>query len=135
MVAWQAVLVLAAFGAIGGLTGTLNSDGLHLPETIDGVWTPGFIGTMFVGAIAAAVAWAIPRSDAVTGVVALQLKDFAYAVVAGFSGGKWLNAEADKRLFRRAITVAVAKPADRDAAAAVSSASARAALRAVLKMR
>jgi hypothetical protein len=135
MVAWQAVLVLAAFGAIGGLTGTINRDGLHLPETIDGVWTTGFIGTMFVGAIAAAVAWAIPRSDAVTSVVTLQLKDFAYAIVAGFSGGKWLNAEADKRLFRRAVSVAAAKPADSDAASAVAGASGRAALRTVLKIR
>ncbi len=135
MVAWQAVLVLAIFGALGGLTGALNGDGLHLPETIDGVWTPGIVGTVFVGAIAAAVAWATPRSDAITTVVNLQLKDFAYAIAVGFSGGKWLAAESDKHLLRRAVAVAVAKPADAAAASEMAGASPRTMLRAVAKTR
>lgn len=134
MVAWQAILVLAVFGAIGGLTNAFNGDGLHLPEAVDGVWVPGFVGTVFVGAIAAAAAWAAARSDAVTADVVLQLKDFAYAIVVGFSGGKWLSAETDKRLLHRAVAVAAAKSADAGTAAAISSASPRAVLRAVTKM-
>ena len=134
MIAWHAILVLAVFGGLGGLTNAFNGDGLHLPETVDGVWVPGFIGTVFVGAVAAAAAWAAARSDTITADVALQLKDFAYAVVVGFSGGKWLTAETDKRLLHRAVAAAVTKSANAATAAAISGASPRAVLRAVTKM-
>ena len=112
----SALLFIAVAGAVGGLANALfDQGGLALPETVvvqgSRVLMPGFIGNMVVGAIAAVLSWSLygpfaersilSRSDvqaAAPRPVALSLAALAGAVLVGFSGGRWITAEAEKRL-------------------------------------
>jgi hypothetical protein len=109
---------VAAAGAAGGLANSLISGtGLALPRilTVAGetVILPGFVGNVLIGAVAAFLSFALygppagymlvgDKPDTLSAPVPakslLTLGAFAGAMLVGFSGGRWVTAEADKRL-------------------------------------
>ena len=55
MTLWQLMLLVVAMGAAGGLVNCAIAGEFMLPKTHDGVWRPGWIGNVLVGAVAAFV--------------------------------------------------------------------------------
>lgn len=134
----EALGLVAACGAVGALANVFNDDGFHLPQTIGDLWTPGWIGTVFIGAVAAAAAWGVTRTDMILAPLAetgsVELKDLSYGLVIGFSGAKWLSAESDRRVLQKTAAVAAAKGPDAAAASVIATTTPRAALRKALEM-
>ena len=58
-----AVLVLAC-GGIGGLVDAVLAGDLHLPHREDDFYSPGWIGDMVIGGVAALLFWALYRPTA-----------------------------------------------------------------------
>jgi hypothetical protein len=127
------LLFIAGAGAAGGLLNAgLSGTGLMLPEVVNlpgglAVW-PGFIGNVFVGAVAALISFglygplagvtflrasgpggqqpgpaATPAST--SSPMPLTLAALAGALLVGFSGGRWVTAEADRQVNRATVEV------------------------------
>jgi hypothetical protein len=122
------VLFIAAAGAAGGLLNAgLSGAGLMLPEvvTLPGgpAVLPGFLGNIFVGAVAALISFGLygplagitllrasspggqqpgsaPTPAPAPIPTQLTLAALAGALLVGFSGGRWVTAEADRQLNR-----------------------------------
>jgi hypothetical protein len=110
------LLLVALAGAAGGLlNAALGGTGLILPEVVNlpggPAVLPGFLGNIFVGAVAALLSFAL--YGPLSGVplfgasgpggqqpapTPLTLAALAGALLVGFSGGRWLTAEADRQL-------------------------------------
>jgi hypothetical protein len=118
------LFVVAAAGALGGLANALLSGAtLALPGVISVpggyALVPGFLGNVFVGAVAAFISFglygpfvAVPilradpgKSDSPPPPLALTLGALVGAILVGFSGGRWVTAEADKQLSQAAKRV------------------------------
>lgn len=133
---WIVALVVALGGAVGGLVNAYLSDNgflLSKTEIVDGrrIIRPGALGNVFIGAVAAALSWALygplgdvtvvgPRDPNV--VVTLSLAALAGAVLIGVGGARWLTNEVDKRLLTAAASVAAAGKADVSAATRIEGA-------------
>jgi hypothetical protein len=119
-------LFIAAAGAAGGLLNAgLSGAGLMLPEVVNlpgGLAVlPGFLGNVFVGAVAAVISFGLygsfagvtlfrasgpggqqpgPAPTPAPPPVSMQLTlaALAGALLVGFSGGRWVTAEADRQL-------------------------------------
>jgi hypothetical protein len=82
------VLSVLACGALGGLVNALLAGGLHLPHLEENIYSPGWIGNVLIGAIAAFVFWALygPTVNiAVIGTTAPNVPAaFTIAQLAGF---------------------------------------------------
>ena len=135
------VLVIAVFGGLGGFVNVfLGDSGLHLPRMEEGVWRPGYLGVIFVGLVAAVAAWLTTQTATLTGsivsggAVTLHLSELSTAIIVGFGGARWFEAEGDQTIFRRAAVVAAAKDSDAGAAALIASASPIQALAAANRM-
>jgi hypothetical protein len=135
MYAWEAGMVVATAGAVGGVVSAFLSEdrGFALPKTVplngSTVLRPGFLGHIVVGAIAAFMSWGLygPLTDQVLfganpdgsppadryGITAAAM---AAAVGVGVGGAKWLSNYVDKKLLHATATVAAAKSADPEAA-------------------
>jgi hypothetical protein len=138
---WIMLLIICACGFIGGVVNALISDnGFLLPRAEKSVadqtiWRPGFLGTAFVGAIAAGVSWGLygpfaayvfvsaPADTTSTQSMGLTLASLAGAVLVGIAGARWLTNEVDKSLLRAAAGVAAGKPANPGQATQIAMAS------------
>jgi hypothetical protein len=128
---WKVLLAVAFAGALGGiLNSVLAGSGLTLPHVVfvDGatVVMPGVVGNLAVGAGAALLSFGLygPLAGAVlfrgasapaetnAAPVILTLGAFAGAVLVGFSGGRWVTAEAERSL-NHGTAVAAAEVARR----------------------
>jgi len=137
-VVWIVVVVLAC-GAAGGFVNVFIGDsGLHLPKVENGVWQPGYIGTVFVGMVAAFGSWATAKSVVLFGggvpSVPFTTGDLANALIVGFGGAKWWKSETEKDVLQRTAAVAASKNQNPDAAAEIATATPLKALAAAINM-
>jgi hypothetical protein len=100
------LLLVAGFGAMGGVLACFHKDAILWPKFDRGkrIWKPGAIGTVVVGGFAAAVLWTLygPASsfDLASPTlqrVSLPLAQVGSSILVGFSGGKILTLLAQKR--------------------------------------
>jgi hypothetical protein len=103
---WQIILLIAAFGAVGGIVNSAISGEFRLPQfdRVAKVWRPGWIGNVLVGAIASVVVWGIygplASFDLVTGTAAdihVTVAQLLTSLVIGLSGGRILTLMAEKQ--------------------------------------
>jgi hypothetical protein len=117
MTVWECAGLISGAGALGGLVNTLMTQGkLRLPEYHAGVFCPGFIGTVIVGAFAALISWALYGAGAGIEVarqsadareaLSLTVGALAGAALVGVGGARWLNSEVDAKLLRASFNVA-----------------------------
>lgn len=157
---WTMTGIVAAAGGAGGVVAALLSEdkGFVLPQFVTisptdaaevrtNVLRPGFVGLIVVGAIAAALSWALygPVANDVimgattTATTALPGVTFAVlggAVLVGMGGSKWLSSQVDQTLLRYTATVAATKePADSATVSAIATAGPAMALQAVQKFK
>jgi hypothetical protein len=129
-----ALLWVTIAGGFGGLVNAMtSSNGFLLPRrTTEGgapIWQAGAIGTVVVGAFAAAVNWGLygPFTDAVFGEeapgIALNLASVATAALVGYAGARWLTNEVDKKLLQAAAGKAAGSAADSSKAAEIATAT------------
>lgn len=116
---WLCALLITVAGAIGGVVNALLSDnGFALPRRESGVWCPGAISNILIGAFAAFSSWSFYGSGAAidlalrgesarTG-ISLRFSALAGAFLVGVAGAKWITNEVDKRLLKESIRVAAA---------------------------
>jgi hypothetical protein len=117
--------LIALAGLIGGIINIFVSEnGFVLPGRKkigdNTVFQPGFIGTLVAGAASAALSWGLegPAKDVIiarvkqgtppsvpAAEITLTVVALAGAVLIGFGGAKWLNAEVDKRLMKAGFAV------------------------------
>lgn len=119
------ILIVLACGAVGGFVNVFIGDsGLHLPRIENGVWRPGYIGTVVVGIAAALGAWATAKSAILIGPgvtdVGLSTGDIANALAVGFGGAKWWKSETEKDVLQRAAAIAADKHPDPVAATRIA---------------
>lgn len=120
MNAWYCVLLISLAGAVGGvINAMLSGHRLTLPSYQEGVWCPGFIGNVLIGAVAALTSWALYGSGAgvelgsnptLRAEISLKLPALAGALMVGMAGAKWLTSESDKGLYKESIKEAGKKP-------------------------
>jgi len=116
---WTCALLIIIAGAFGGVVNALISDnGFALPSRVSGVWCPGAISNVLVGAFAAFASWAFYGSGAsveladpssTRTVISLRFSALAGAFLVGVAGAKWITNEVDKRLLKESVKVAVKK--------------------------
>ena len=114
---WVCALLVATAGAFGGVVNALLSDnGFALPRRESGVWCPGAISNILVGAFAAFSSWSFYGSGAAIDlgmvgesartVISLRFSALAGAFLVGVAGAKWITNEVDKRLLKESVKVA-----------------------------
>ena len=115
---WVCALLIATAGAFGGIVNALLSDnGFVLPRRVSGVWCPGAVSNILIGAFAALSSWAFYGSGAsveladksTRAVMSLRLSALAGAFLVGVAGAKWITNEVDKRLLKEGIKIATKK--------------------------
>ena len=145
---WTLLLIVCGAGAVGGIVNALMTDngGFVLPRTVEVVanqpriFRPGFLGNIFIGAIAAGISWGLygPFAASVvfgaapsgnTPAVALTLSSLVGAVLVGVGGARWLTNEVDKSVLRAAAATAAGKTANPAAAQQIALAPPSEALR------
>jgi hypothetical protein len=113
---WICAFLIALAGAWGGVVNALLSDnGFALPRKELGVWCPGAISNILIGAFAAFSSWAFYGSGAsveladkgLRTVISLRFSALAGAFLVGVAGAKWITSEVDKRLLKESVKVAV----------------------------
>lgn len=117
------LILVAVLGLVGGLVrGFIDSEGLVLPEVkqtdVGRVLRLGFVGSAVVGAVAAALSFAmygpLANVSLITGqagiTYGISLSAAAGLVLVGFSGAYWLNSEAKKKLMQATAATAAQKP-------------------------
>jgi hypothetical protein len=114
MNAWYCVSLISLAGAVGGVINALLSDnGFIFPKYRRGVWCPGVLANVLIGAVAALISWALYGSGAgvelgetTRAEISLKLPALAGALLVGVAGAKWLTSEADKGLLKESVKVA-----------------------------
>jgi len=115
---WICASVIALAGACGGVVNALLTDnGFALPRRVAGVWCPGVISNILVGAFAAFSSWAFYGSGAsveladqtARNLISLRFSALAGAFLVGVAGSKWITNEVDKRLLKEGVKVAANK--------------------------
>jgi len=107
-------LLVASAGAIGGVLNAYFTDhGLKRPTVMSGIWCPGAIGNVLVGAVSAVVSWALYGSGAGVDVaianasarelISLRLSALAGALLVGIAGARWLSSAVDKALLDESV--------------------------------
>jgi len=113
---WICASLIAGFGGLGGVVNALMSDnGFALPRKESGVWCPGALTNILIGAFAAFSSWAFYGSGAsveladqsARAVISLRFSALAGAFLVGVAGAKWITNEVDKRLLKETVKVAV----------------------------
>ena len=100
-----ALLVLAC-GGLGGLANALLAGDLHLPHREENIYSPGWIGNVVIGAVAALVFWGLygpmakvpvigPTAPGVP--VAFTIAELAGSIVTGIGGGRILSSEVERK--------------------------------------
>jgi hypothetical protein len=115
MNAWWCASLISMFGGFGGVVNALMTDnGFALPRKESGVWCPGAISNILIGAFAAFSSWAFYGSGAgielgdksLRTVISLKFSVLAGAFLVGVAGAKWITNEVDKRLLKESVRVA-----------------------------
>jgi hypothetical protein len=117
---WICALLIAVAGAFGSVVNALLTDnGFALPRKESGVWCPGVISNILVGAFAAFASWAFYGSGAAIELataegsprtlISLRFSALAGAFLVGVAGSKWITNEVDKRLLKESTKVAASK--------------------------
>ena len=115
---WTCALLIILSGGIGGVINAFVTDnGFPLPRRQGGIWCPGAIANVLIGAFAAFASWALYGSGASVdlaheterSVISLKFSALAGALVVGVGGARWLTSEADKRLLKQSVKVAAQK--------------------------
>ena len=120
---WICALYISIAGGAGGwVNAHMNNRGFIKPRCIDGVWCPGAIPTVLIGAFAAWASWAfygsgigIDLADAAAR-PHLQMPALAGAFLVGVVGGKWITNETDKRFLRAGVNEAAKKDVPKETA-------------------
>jgi hypothetical protein len=104
---WTIALVVSLCGALGGFVNALLAGDLHLPHREeDDLYSPGWIGNVVVGAVAALVFWglygpsskvAVIGEGAAAGKVVLTIAEVAGSIVTGIGGARILSGEVEKK--------------------------------------
>lgn len=115
---WICASLIAVAGAFGGIVNALLTDnGFALPRRMLGVWCPGVISNILVGAFAAFSSWSFYGSGAsieladqsARTVISLRFSALAGAFLVGVAGAKWITNEVDKRLLKEGVKLAAKK--------------------------
>ena len=113
---WWCASLISIFGGLGGVENALLSDnGFALPRKESGVWCPGAISNVLIGAFAAFSSWSFYGAGAAVeladknlrSVISLRFSALAGAFLVGVAGAKWITNEVDKRLLKETVKVAV----------------------------
>ncbi|HEY3854944.1 MAG TPA: hypothetical protein VGO67_11165 [Verrucomicrobiae bacterium] len=100
------LFLVSGCGAAGGLLTCFHKDAILWPkfDKVKRIWRPGVIGSVVVGAFAAAVLWTLygPASsfDLANPTIqkfSLPLSQIGSSILVGFSGGKVLTLLAQKQ--------------------------------------
>lgn len=128
---WICTVLIVLAGAAGGFVNALiSSNGFALPRRIEGIWCPGALSTVLIGAFAAFASWAFYGSGAdydlanANNLIHLRFSAIAGAFLVGVVGGKWITNEADKSLLRESVKVAASKDISKEEAPAIASGTA-----------
>ena len=112
---WWCASLISIFGGLGGVVNALLSDnGFALPRKESGVWCPGAISNVVIGALAAFASWSFYGAGAgielgdksLRTVISLKFSVLAGAFLVGVAGAKWITNEVDKRLLKESVKVA-----------------------------
>lgn len=138
-IVWMIVIVIVC-GAAGGFVNVFIGDsGLHLPRVENGVLQPGFLGTVFVGAVAALGSWGLTKAFTIFGTASPALTfstgDIANALLIGFGGAKWFKSETEKDVLQKTASIAAGKQGDQTAALAIASGTPNQALAVAMRMK
>lgn len=114
---YACMLAITAAGAVGGLANAFLGDGLIWPRWHRGVWCPGAVATIFLGAVSALGSWALYGAGAAIDLanvnqnteISLRLSALVGAVIVGAGGARWLSNETDKKLLKESVKVAGTK--------------------------
>lgn len=152
---FSVLFVILVAGALGGVVNAiLSENGFVIPRKITinnsntaGIWRPGYLGNIFVGAIAAVISWGLygpfssaylfgssTTSDNQTQLYGITLSAFVGAILVGVGGAKWLSDEVDKRLLKAAASEAAKKEGSPQAANQILASSPTEALSVAKKM-
>ncbi len=123
MNAWYCVILISSAGAIGGVVNALLSGQrrVTMPSYQDGVWCPGVLANVLIGAVAALTSWALYGSGAAIELaqtndptlrseISLKLPALAGALMVGMAGAKWLTSESDKSAWKESVKEMGKKP-------------------------
>jgi hypothetical protein len=104
---WIVALIVASCGALGGFVNALLAGDLHLPHREDEtLYSPGWIGNVVIGSVAALVFWglygpmakvAVIGSGSTSAQVTLTIAEVAGSIVTGIGGGRILSGEVEKK--------------------------------------
>jgi len=138
---WTCVALILTAGSIGGVVNALLSDnGFILPRRENGIWCPGILSNILIGALSAFISWAFYGSGAAIELavgattrdqISLKIPALAGACLVGVAGAKWLTNEVDKRLLKKSVEIAGHKNLSPEDCSKFLEAPAREVLRAV----
>jgi hypothetical protein len=116
---WVCALLISIAGALGGVVNALLSDnGFIFPKRENGIWCPGVLSNVLIGALSAFSSWAFYGSGASIELAAhatertqisLRFSALAGAFLVGVAGAKWITNEVDKRFLKESVKVAAQK--------------------------
>ena len=115
---WYCAFLIAGAGGLGGVVNALiTGNGFAFPKREAGVWCPGFISNVLIGAFAAVSSWSFYGSGASIdlaheterAVLSLKFSALAGALLVGVGGARWISNEADKLLLKEGVKVAAQK--------------------------
>ena len=118
---WICASLILLAGALGGVVNALITDnGFVKPKVHRGIWCPGFIANVLVGAFAAFASWSFYGSGAGVELAAvaagteraqisLTFSALAGALLVGVAGAKWITNEVDKKLLKESVKIAGTK--------------------------
>jgi hypothetical protein len=132
--------LIVLMGSLGSLVSAFVGDnGWHLPMNDNGIFRPGYLGNMLVGALAALASWGMQKAATLIGTPAGTLSfstaDMANAIVIGFGGASWFKSQIEKVVLQRTAVVAAGKPSDPAAASQIATSTPMEALRAANNMK
>jgi hypothetical protein len=103
-------LIVCGCGAIGGFVNALLAGDLHLPHREANLYSPGWIGNVVIGAVAALVFWGLYGPMAKVALIGMTVTpdhvtftvaELAGSVVTGIGGGRILSSEVEKRVLNK----------------------------------
>jgi len=110
MLVLKIALVVLGCGAAGGFVNALLAGDLHLPHREASIYSPGWIGNVAIGAVAALIYWGLYGPLAKTTILgdgaalqaSLTMSELAGSIVTGIAGGRILTSEVDKKVLAKA---------------------------------
>jgi hypothetical protein len=131
---------IVLMGSLGSLVSAFVGDnGWHLPMNDNGIFRPGYLGNILVGALAALASWGMQKAAILIGTPSATLSfstaDMANAIVIGFGGASWFKSQIEKVILQKTAAVAAGKPSDPGAAGQIATSTPMEALKAANNMK